>query len=206
MEDLNNKNIFEIVAQCSADLESTLRNKLNAEGRGLIELANSVESKISSDTLKRIRRLGFLRNKLLHENDDSGLNKTGFYNEYHDIKKIVSDLCESNSNDKKADIFATNKNDKRTQTVKIYKFPVLHVPAIIVLIVATGLTTELSRSLILNGLGLIFIAIVFYSFILRTGLWMATSSKKTKLWWTIAWLLCPISYLTLGIAIRFLNS
>ncbi|HRH78099.1 MAG TPA: hypothetical protein PK129_12165 [Cellvibrionaceae bacterium] len=205
MEDLNNKNIFEIVAQCSADLESTLRNKLNAEGRGLIELANSVESKISSDTLKRIRRLGFLRNKLLHENDDSGLNKTGFYNEYHDIKKIVSDLCESNSNNEKADILATNKNDKRTKTVKTYKFPVLHVPAIVVLIVATGLSSDFNI-LILNGLGLIFIAIVFYSFILRTGLWMATSSKKTKLWWTIAWLLCPISYLTLGIAIRFLNS
>ena len=52
MEDLNNKNIFEIVAQCSADLESTLRNKLNAEGRGLIELANSVESKFHPTPLR----------------------------------------------------------------------------------------------------------------------------------------------------------
>lgn len=55
MENLPNVNVFELVAKCSADLESVLKSDLSAIGRGLIELVNSVESKLPR-ILPRISR------------------------------------------------------------------------------------------------------------------------------------------------------
>jgi hypothetical protein len=58
---------LESVVQKTRRLERVLEEKYQAHGKGLHEKATSVEHKIDSNTLKQIRFIASVRNKLMHE-------------------------------------------------------------------------------------------------------------------------------------------
>jgi hypothetical protein len=55
-----------VVLEGARDLENRLR-RLGAQGRGLHQLATSVESRLDSATIKRLRFIATVRNKIVHE-------------------------------------------------------------------------------------------------------------------------------------------
>ena len=58
---------IETVIRASKQLEQLLAQHYGATGRGLHEKTSSVEDQIDSDTVRRLRKIATLRNKVVHE-------------------------------------------------------------------------------------------------------------------------------------------
>jgi len=73
---------IELVVKMSKRLESILKHKFNASGGGLHETVTSVQSLLPEKTVKRLRYVATIRNKIIHEenynriDDRNGFKKT----------------------------------------------------------------------------------------------------------------------------------
>jgi hypothetical protein len=66
-----------VIERCKA-LESLLEHKLGAEGRGMHEKVSSVENRLPPDLVKKLRFIGTIRNKVVHEAGYSLQNRDEF--------------------------------------------------------------------------------------------------------------------------------
>lgn len=60
---------IDVAITYSKKLESLLEKKLGATGRGLHEKVSSVETRLSPDLIRKLRRVATVRNKIVHEAD-----------------------------------------------------------------------------------------------------------------------------------------
>jgi len=81
---------YESVIKKSKRIEAQLQ-AIGAEGRGLHQKATSVEAKLNKSTLKAIRYIATIRNKLLHE-DGFELSKKELKNFEYTAEKIILEL------------------------------------------------------------------------------------------------------------------
>jgi hypothetical protein len=51
-----------------ADLQSTLREAFQAEGRGLVEMTISIQDQLPRNLVWELRSIGHIRNQVVHEN------------------------------------------------------------------------------------------------------------------------------------------
>lgn len=58
---------IETVIRASKQLEQLLEQHYGASGRGLHEKTSSIEDQLDSDTVRRLRKIATLRNKVVHE-------------------------------------------------------------------------------------------------------------------------------------------
>jgi len=58
---------IETVIRASKQLEQLLERHYGASGRGLHEKTSSIEDQLDSDTVRRLRKIATLRNKVVHE-------------------------------------------------------------------------------------------------------------------------------------------
>ena len=58
---------IETVIRASKQLEQLLEQQYAASGRGLHEKTSSIEAQLDSDTVRRLRKIATLRNKVVHE-------------------------------------------------------------------------------------------------------------------------------------------
>lgn len=65
----NQKSFFECVLERAKKMERLLREKFQAEGRGLREKARSVQHLLDDSTSKKLEFIGAIRNKLVHEEE-----------------------------------------------------------------------------------------------------------------------------------------
>jgi hypothetical protein len=80
------------VRQCK-ELESILRTKHGADGKGLHQLVTSVESRLPPDLIRVLRRIATIRNKIVHEEDYRRLDdKRGFLADCAAAKKQLQKL------------------------------------------------------------------------------------------------------------------
>ena len=81
------------IRQCK-ELESILRTKLGADGKGLHQLVTSVESRLSPELIRVLRRVATIRNKIVHEADYRRLDdKHGFLADCAAAKKQLNALA-----------------------------------------------------------------------------------------------------------------
>ena len=90
------------VRQCK-ELESILRSKHGADGKGLHQLVTSVERNLPPDLVRTLRRVATIRNKIVHEEDYKRLDdKKGFIADCAAAKKQLSALAKRMGPRKKA--------------------------------------------------------------------------------------------------------
>jgi hypothetical protein len=90
------------VRKCK-ELESILRTKHGAEGKGLHQLVTSVESHFPSDLARILRRVATIRNKIVHEAEYEGFDdKNRFLADCAAAKKKLNDLAKRKRPRKKA--------------------------------------------------------------------------------------------------------
>lgn len=65
---------IDLAVKSSKKIESVLERVLGASGKGLHEKVSSVEGKIPSALVKRIRYIATIRNKLIHEDNYRKMN------------------------------------------------------------------------------------------------------------------------------------
>ncbi|MFW2373665.1 MAG: DUF4145 domain-containing protein [Gammaproteobacteria bacterium] len=65
---------IDLAVKSSKKIESTLERVLGAQGKGLHEKVSSVEGKIPTALVKRIRYIATIRNKLIHEDNVRKIN------------------------------------------------------------------------------------------------------------------------------------
>jgi len=80
--------VIETAVVGSKKIESVLKEKFNAHGKGLHEYLTSVESRIPSDILKRARYVASIRNKVVHE--DETIHDLADFNQT--VEYVVSEL------------------------------------------------------------------------------------------------------------------
>lgn len=89
------------IRQCK-ELESILRTKLGAEGKGLHQLVTSVESRLSPELIRVLRRVATIRNKIVHEPDYRRLDdKKAFLADCAAAKKQLNALAKRKTPRKK---------------------------------------------------------------------------------------------------------
>jgi hypothetical protein len=90
------------VRQCK-ELESILRTKHGAEGKGLHQLVTSVEGGLPSDLVRILRRIATIRNKIAHEAEYERFDdKKGFLADCAAAKKQLNALAKRKRPRKKA--------------------------------------------------------------------------------------------------------
>lgn len=81
------------VRQCK-ELESILRSKHGADGKGLHQLVTSTESRLPPELVRILRRVATIRNKIVHEADYQRLdNKKGFLADCNLAKRQLAALA-----------------------------------------------------------------------------------------------------------------
>lgn len=68
-------NLHELAAKTSKEIESMLKSRYNASGKGLHELLNSVEESLDKRTIRILRKIATLRNKVIHEDSRININE-----------------------------------------------------------------------------------------------------------------------------------
>ena len=90
------------VKQCK-ELETILRTKHGAEGKGLHQLVTSVEGDLPSDLVRVLRRVATIRNKIVHEAEYERFDdKKGFLADCAAAKKQLNALAKRKRPRKKA--------------------------------------------------------------------------------------------------------
>ena len=90
------------VRQCK-ELETILRTKHAAEGKGLHQLVTSVEGGLPSDLVRVLRRVATIRNKIVHEAEYERFDdKKGFLADCAAAKKQLNALAKRKRPRKKA--------------------------------------------------------------------------------------------------------
>lgn len=84
---------IDLAVKSSKKIESTLERVLGANGRGLHEKVSSVENKIPTALVKRIRYIATIRNKLIHDDSFRKMNdrssfKTAVKHVARELKKL----------------------------------------------------------------------------------------------------------------------
>lgn len=84
---------IDLAVKSSKKIESTLERVLGAQGKGLHEKVSSVEGKIPTALVKRIRYIATIRNKLIHEEsvrkiDDRSSFKAAVKHVSKELKKL----------------------------------------------------------------------------------------------------------------------
>lgn len=90
--DVEQINPFELVITSTKELEALLVKGWNADGDGVIQKVNSVQDQLPRDLVGRIRYLGGVRNKLVHESNFNALDVAKYQLEYIQAKSVLEFL------------------------------------------------------------------------------------------------------------------
>lgn len=86
-------NDYELVIKISKDLEYLLEIEFNAYGKGLQEKISSISDQLPSDLIKKMRYLGTIRNKLIHERGfDKIPDRAVFISNYEASKTTLNQI------------------------------------------------------------------------------------------------------------------
>ena len=113
------------VRQCK-ELESILRSKHGADGKGLHQLVTSVESRLPPELVRVLRRVATIRNKIVHEED---------YRQLDDKKAFLADCAAAK---KQLNALAKRKRPRRKTAAPV---------AIVLLIVIAAIAVVAARML-----------------------------------------------------------
>jgi hypothetical protein len=79
-------NDYERAIKYSKSLETLLKNRFGATGKGLHEYTSSVESKLDPKIVKKLRYMATIRNKLVHDDGYSKIDDRGrFIETYNEV-------------------------------------------------------------------------------------------------------------------------
>lgn len=93
-------NDYELAIRASKKLEALLKQHFNAQGKGLHELISSIEKKnyFSDHTIRTMRRLATIRNKLIHDDNYNKIeDKAKFIEDFKIAKREIENLVNSNN-------------------------------------------------------------------------------------------------------------
>lgn len=107
------------VRECK-ELESILRTKLGADGKGLHQLVSSVESRLPADLVRVLRRVATIRNKIVHEED---------YRRLDDRKSFLADCAAAK---KQLNALAKRKRPRKKAATPVAIVLVILLAAVIV--------------------------------------------------------------------------
>ncbi len=124
---LNRADILDL----ASDIEDLLEKKLGATGKGLHEKATSVESRLDSSIMKKIRRVASIRNAAAHEKGFSlsSDKEESFIRNVDEIKTAINNIGKTNDNsnpnpnpntntNSNYDISNNSSNDSNNITIK----------------------------------------------------------------------------------------
>jgi hypothetical protein len=83
-------NDYELAIKYSKTLEQILKDRFGAKGKGLHECTSSVEAKLDAKTVKKLRYVATIRNKLVHDADYAKIdNKRQFKEAYFEALRAL---------------------------------------------------------------------------------------------------------------------
>ncbi|CAI5741577.1 unnamed protein product [Peronospora destructor] len=88
-------NDYQLAIETSKELEYVLEKEFNAHGQGLHEKVSSVERTIPFPTVRSIRYVATLRNKLIHDRETRALpDRQQFINKFEDAMVELNIIVE----------------------------------------------------------------------------------------------------------------
>ncbi len=114
-------NPYELVITTTKELESILAVHYHADGIGLIQKVNSVETQLPKELVGKVRYLGGIRNKLAHDVDFVLSEPERFKQVYDDVKLMFVQLLGIIDSEAESDAETIEENRaRRDKEYKLY--------------------------------------------------------------------------------------